>query len=62
MEVNFKYWMRSHWQSGFERCPRVMLWFAEQCGLPAKGLYDAEQISSKAGIAFGVSPLSPDLS
>ena len=44
-----------------ERCPRVMLWFAEQCGIPAEGLYDAEQYLSRLGIGFGVSPLSPEL-
>lgn len=44
-----------------ERCPRVMLWFAEQCGIPAAGLYDAEQYLRKFGIDFGVSSLSPEL-
>jgi hypothetical protein len=44
-----------------ERCPQVMLWFAEQCGIPAEGLYDAEQYLRKLGVGFGVCPLSPEL-
>ena len=44
-----------------EKCPQVMLWFAEQCGLPAEGLYDAEQYLHKIGVGFGVSSLSPEL-
>lgn len=43
-----------------EQCPTIMLWFAEVCGLPAEGLYDAEQYIKKQGIQFGVS-LSPEL-
>jgi hypothetical protein len=44
-----------------EQCPAVMLWFANECGLPAEGLYDAEQYIRKLGVGFGVSALSPEL-
>ena len=43
-----------------EQCPAVMLWFADVCGLPADGLFDAEQYIRKQGIQFDVS-LSPEL-
>jgi len=44
-----------------EQCPEVMLWFADVCGLPAEGLYDAEQYIRKLGVGFGVPAISPDL-
>ena len=44
-----------------EQCPAVMLWFAEVCGLPAEGLYDAEQYLRSLGVGFGVSSIAPDL-
>lgn len=44
-----------------EQCPSVMLWFADVCGLPAEGLYDAEQYLRKVGVGFGVSVISPEL-
>ena len=44
-----------------EQCPAVMLWFTDICGLPAEGLYDAEQYLRKVGVSFNVSPISPDL-
>jgi hypothetical protein len=44
-----------------EQCPEVMLWFANVCGLPAEGLFDAEQYIRKFGIGFGVSTISPEL-
>lgn len=44
-----------------EQWPAVMLWFANECGLPAEGLYDTEQYLRKLGIGFGISALSPDL-
>jgi len=44
-----------------EQCPKVMLWFADVCGLPAEGLYDAEQYLRKVGVGFGVSTISPEL-
>jgi hypothetical protein len=44
-----------------EQCPNVMLWFADVCGLPAEGFYDAEQYLRKVGIGFGVSTVSPEL-
>jgi len=44
-----------------ERCTHVMLWFADICGLPAEGLYDAEQYIHKLGVGFNVPALSPDL-
>ena len=44
-----------------EQCPAVMLWFAEACGLPAEGLYSAEQYLCKLGSGFGVAAVSPDL-
>lgn len=37
-----------------------MLWFADVCGLPADGLFDAEQYIRKQGIQFDVL-LSPEL-
>jgi hypothetical protein len=43
-----------------EQCFAVMLWFAEVCGLPAEGFYDAEQYLRKLGIQFDV-PLAPDI-
>ncbi len=48
-------------ENWIEQCPRVMLWFAGQCGLPAEGLYDAEQYLQKIGVGFGVCPLPPEL-
>ena len=44
-----------------EQCPRVMVWFAEECALPAEGLYDAEQYLRKLAVGFGVSAMSPEL-
>ncbi|MGD0784331.1 MAG: hypothetical protein ABR969_00755 [Sedimentisphaerales bacterium] len=44
-----------------EQYPAVMLWFADVCGLPAEGLYDAEQYLRKIGISFGISDISPEL-
>jgi len=44
-----------------EECPAVMLWFARECGLPAEGLYDAEQYLRKVGIAVGLPSLPPKL-
>jgi len=44
-----------------EQCPAVTLWFCDICGLPAEGLYDAEQFLRKVGVGFGVSAMSPDL-
>jgi len=44
-----------------DQCPAVMLWFADVCGLPAEGLYDAEQYLRRVGIDFGVSAISPEL-
>jgi len=44
-----------------EQCPAVMLWFADVCGLPAEGLYDAQQYLCRVGVGFGVSPISPEL-
>lgn len=44
-----------------EQCPAVMLWFADVCGLPAEGLYDAEQYLHVVGVGFGVSAMSPGL-
>ncbi len=44
-----------------EQCPAVMLWFANVCGLPAEGLYDAEQFLRKVCVGFGVSDISPEL-
>lgn len=44
-----------------EQCPSVMLWFADVCGLPAEGIYDAEQYLRKVGVGFGVSAISPEL-
>lgn len=44
-----------------EQCPAIMLWFANVCGLPAEGLYDAEQYLRRVGIGFGVSDISPEL-
>ena len=44
-----------------EQCPSVMLWFADVCGLPAEGLYDAKQYLRKLGIDFGVSDISQEL-
>ncbi len=43
-----------------EQCPAIMLWFARVCGVPAEGLYDAEQYLSKLGTAFGISPIFPE--
>ncbi len=43
-----------------EQCPAVMLWFAEVCGLPVEGLFNAEQYMRKQGIQFDVS-LSSEL-
>ena len=43
-----------------EQAPAVLLWFAKECGLPAEGLYDAEQYIDELGIRFGA-PISPDL-
>ena len=43
-----------------EQCFAVTLWFAEVCGLPAEGFFDAEQYLKKQGILFDVS-LPPDL-
>ncbi|MCH7559391.1 MAG: hypothetical protein IIB56_18325 [Planctomycetes bacterium] len=44
-----------------EQCPDVMLWFADVCGLPAEGLYDAKQYLRKVGVDFGVSAMLPEL-
>jgi len=44
-----------------EECLGVMLWFADVRGLPAEGLYDAEQYLRKVGVDFGVSVISPEL-
>jgi len=44
-----------------EECPGIMLWFADVCGLPAEGLYDAEQYLRRVGVGFGVSAISPEL-
>jgi hypothetical protein len=44
-----------------EQCPAVMLWFADVCGLPVEGLYDAEQYLRKLSIDFGVLAISPEL-
>ncbi len=43
-----------------EQCPAVMLWFAEVCGLPAEGLFDAEQYLNTLSLSFGTA-LSPEL-
>ena len=43
-----------------EKCPAVMLWFADVCGLPAEGLYDADQYLRKLGVGFGVPAVSPE--
>jgi hypothetical protein len=42
------------------QCPAVMLWFAKECGLPAEGLFDAEQYLDELGIRFGA-PVSPNV-
>jgi hypothetical protein len=44
-----------------EQCPRVMVWFAEECGLPAEGLYNAEQYLRKLAVGFGLSAMPPEL-
>ncbi|MBE3123970.1 MAG: hypothetical protein IMZ65_04130 [Planctomycetes bacterium] len=44
-----------------EQCPAVMLWFADVCGLPAEGLYDADQYLRKLGVGFGVPAISPEI-
>ena len=44
-----------------EQCPTVMLWLAKVCGLPAEGLYDAEQYLHKIGVGFRLPNLSPEL-
>lgn len=41
--------------------PAVMLWFAEECNLPAEGLYDAEQYIRNFGVNFGLPQISPEL-
>jgi len=43
-----------------EQCFAVMLWFAEVCGLPAEGFFDAEQYLKKQSIQFDT-PLSAEL-
>ena len=43
-----------------EECPAIMLWFASEYGLPAEGLYDADQYLKELGIRFGA-PLSQEL-
>jgi hypothetical protein len=48
-------------EAWIERCPAVMLWFADVCGLPAEGLSDAEQYVRGLGAGFGVATLSPEL-
>jgi hypothetical protein len=48
-------------EAWIERCPAVMLWFADVCGLPAEGLCDAEQYVRRLGVGFGASALSPEL-
>ncbi len=47
-------------QNWLEQCPAVMLWFADVCGLPAQGLFDAEQYLTQIGVTFGT-VLSPEL-
>ena len=42
-----------------EKCTAVMLWFAEVFGLPAEGLFDAEQYLKRLAVRFGAS-LSPE--
>lgn len=44
-----------------EQCPAVMLWFADVCGIPAEGLYDAEQYLRTVGVSFGVSDICPEM-
>jgi len=47
-------------ETWLEQCPAVMLWFAQECGLPAEGLYDTEQYLKELGTRFGAL-LSPEL-